>query len=67
MLKISVISQVRSTSEIADIFNAFDENIFGIYGKKINVLFIFFREGDKLYFFPRHFSLILLSSVRLRV
>ena len=27
VLKISVISRVRSTSEIADIFNTFDENL----------------------------------------
>ena len=33
VLKISVISQVRSTSEIADIFNTFDE-IFLVFAEK---------------------------------
>ena len=55
MLKISVISQVRHTSEIADVFNTFVENIFGIYRKKVNVLFIFFiffSEKGKNFTFP---------------
>ena len=33
VLKISVISRVRSTSEIADIFNTFDE-IFLVFAEK---------------------------------
>ena len=43
--EISVISQVRSIADIADNFNTFDENIFGIYRKKVNVLFIFSVKG----------------------
>ena len=44
-LKISVISRVRSTSEIADIFNTF------FYRKKVNFLFIFSVKGKNLTFF----------------
>ena len=51
MLKISVISR-------DEIFLVFTE-------KKVNFLFIFFREGEALNFFPSHFSIILLSSAHL--
>ena len=37
MMKISVISQVRSTSEISDIFNTGDE-IFSVYQKRKKIL-----------------------------
>ena len=47
VLKISIISGVRSTSEIADIFNIWDENIFGIYGKKSKFSFYFFTLKGK--------------------
>ena len=30
--------------------------------KKVNFLFIFSVKGEKLYFFPSHFSLILFGS-----
>ena len=33
--------------------------------KKSKFSFYFFRYGERLNFFPRHFSLILLSSARL--
>ena len=47
VLKISVISPVRSTSEIGD-FPTHEMKYFGIYRKKVNFLFIFFfREGEK--------------------
>ena len=60
MLKISVISRVRSTSKIADFFNTSDEIVL-TYAD-----FIFFpRLGEKLNFFPSHFSIILLGSARL--
>ena len=39
-LKISVISRVRSTSEIADIFNTWDEIYLVFTEKKVNFLFI---------------------------
>ena len=51
MLKISVISRVRSTSEITDIFNIFDE-IFLVFTKKSKFSFYFFHIN----FFPGHFS-----------
>ena len=62
VLKISVISRVRSPSEISDLFNKFD-GIFLVCTKK-GTFFIFPLSGKKL-FFHRHFSLILLSSARL--
>ena len=65
MLKISVISRVRSTSEIADIFNTRDEIFLVFTEKKVNFLFISFCLGERLNFFLSHFSLILLGSVRL--
>ena len=65
VLKISEISRVRSTSEIADIFNTWDEIFFGIYRKKVNFLFIFSVEGKKLHFFHSYFSLILPGSAGL--
>ena len=70
VLKTSVISRVRSTSEIADIFNVRDEIFLVFTEKKVyflfNYLFIYLfifalREKN---FFPSHFSLILLRSVR---
>ena len=65
VLKISGISQVRSMSEIADIFNTFDEIFLVFTAKKNKCSFYFFRQGEKLNFFPSHFSLILLGSARL--
>ena len=62
MLKISVISRVRSTSEIADIFNTRDEIFLVFTEKKVNFLFIFSIKRKKLNFFHSHFSLISLSS-----
>ena len=56
---------MRSTSEIADIFNTPDEIFLVFTEKKVNFLFIFFCLGEKLYFFHSHFSSILLDSVRL--
>ena len=43
------------------------EVVFGFWylSKKVNFLFIFSIKGRKVNFFPSHFSLILLSSVRL--
>ena len=41
VLKISVISQVRSMSEMADIFNTRDEMFLVFTEKKVNFLFIF--------------------------
>ena len=65
VLKIYVISRVRSTSEIADIFNTRDE-IFWYLPKKSKFSFYFlFCLGGKLNFFQSHSSLILLGSVRL--
>ena len=58
VLKISVNSRVRSTSEIADIFRTWDEIFLVFIEKK-------FFKGKNRNFFPRHFSLILLGSVRL--
>ena len=46
VLKISEISRVRSTSEIADIFNTFDE-IFLVFTEKSKFSFYFFRRGEK--------------------
>ena len=45
VLKILVISRVRSTSKIADIFNTLDETIIGIYRKQLKFLFIFSVNG----------------------
>ena len=59
VMKISVISRVRSTSDIADIFNAGDEIFLVISEKKIS--FYFFRKVEKLTFFHSRFSLILLG------
>ena len=52
ILKISVISRVRSTSKLADIFNIRDETFFSIYKKKkiVNFLLIFSVTGKKLTF-----------------
>ena len=61
MLKISVISRVRSTSEIADIFNISAEIFLVFTEKKVNCLFIFSLKGKKLIFFHIHFSLISLG------
>ena len=61
VLKISVISRVRSTSETADISNTFDK-IYQIYlPKKSKIFFLFFPLRGK-HFFLSHFSLILLGS-----
>ena len=61
MLKISVISRVRSTSEITDIFKTRDE-IFLVFTEKSKIYFHFFLKlsfssilGEKLNFFPSHF------------
>ena len=40
-------------------------NIFGIYRKKVNFLFIFSVEGKKLNFFHSYFSLIFTGSAGL--
>ena len=48
MLKISVISRVHSTSEIADIFNTFDEIFLVFTKKKVNFLLIFSVKGKNL-------------------
>ena len=48
--KISVISRVRSTSEIADIFNTGDEIFLVFAEKKVNFLFIFSVKGKQLTF-----------------
>ena len=47
-LKISVISRVRSTSEIADIFNAWDEIYLVFTEKKVNFLILFIKGGKTL-------------------
>ena len=65
MLKISVISRVCSTSEIADIFNTKDEMFLVFTEKNVNFLFIFSVKGKKIYFFSSHFLLNLLGSVHL--
>ena len=52
VLKISVISRVRSTSEIADIFNTFDEIFLVFTRKKSKFSFYFFPlRGKNLTFF----------------
>ena len=51
VLKISVISRVRSTSEITDIFNTRDEIFLIFTEKKVNFLFIFFCSGENLTLF----------------
>ena len=43
-------------SEIADIFNTFDE-IFLVFTEKSKFSFSFFRSGGKLNCFDSHFSL----------
>ena len=49
VLKISAISLVLRTREIADIyFNTFDENIFGIHLKKVNILYLVQHERSCL-------------------
>ena len=45
VLKISVISRVRGTSEIADIFNTFDEIFLVFTEKKVNFLSFFPIRG----------------------
>ena len=51
VLKISVISRVRSTSEIAVTFNIWDE-IFLVFAEKKEIFFLFFfRKGKNLTFF----------------
>ena len=47
VLKISVISRVHSTSEIADIFNTWDEVFLVFTKKKSKFSFNFFRLGEK--------------------
>ena len=64
VLKISVISRVRSPSVNTDIFNTFDE-IFLVFTEKSKFYFYFSLKGKNLFPLPRHFSLILLSSARL--
>ena len=64
MLKISVISRVLRTREITDI-SIHEINIFGIYRKQVNFLFIFSVKEKNLTFFLSHFSLFLLGSARL--
>ena len=53
MLKISVISRVHSTSEIADSFNTRDE-IFLVFTEK-KILFIFTVKGKRLTLFLVYF------------
>ena len=67
VMKISVNSRVRSTSEFSDIFNTFDE-IFLAFTEKSKFSLIFFsRKTNRMEtnLFPSHFSLILIGSVRL--
>ena len=64
VLRYSNISNFSSLSEIPDIFNTFDE-IFLVFTEKSKFYFYFSLKGKNLTFFPGHFSLILLSSVRL--
>ena len=64
MLKISVISRVRRTSEML-IFSIHEMKYFWYLPKKVNFLFIFPVKGKNLTFFPGHFSLILLGSARI--
>ena len=45
VMKISVNSRVRSTSEFYDIFNTCDEIFLVFSEKKVNFLFIFFSVG----------------------
>ena len=56
---------MRSTSEIANIFNTRDEIFLVFTEKKVNFLFIFSVEGKKLNFCHSHFSLILPASAGL--
>ena len=55
MLKISVISRVHSTSEIADSFNTLDEIFLIFTEKKRKILFIFTVKGKSLTLFLVHF------------
>ena len=64
VLKISEISRVRSTSEIADI-STHEIKYFWYLPKKSKFSFYFFRRGEKLYFFHSYFSLILPGSADL--
>ena len=61
VLKISVISRVRSTSEML-IFSTYEMKYCWYLPKKVNFLSIFFVKGGNLNFFPSDFSLILLGS-----
>ena len=63
--KISVISRVRSTSEIADISTHERKYFWYLPKKKSNFFFYFFCKGEKLNFFHSHFSLNWLASARL--
>ena len=65
VLKISAISRVRSTSEIADIFSTHQMKYVWYLSKKSKFSFYFFRKGEKLNFFHCHFSLILPGSAGL--
>ena len=47
------------------IFSRHEIDVYGIYRKKVNFLCIFSVKGEKLKFFPSHFSLSLLGLVRL--
>ena len=51
VLKISVISRVRSTSEISDIFSTWDEIFLVFTKKKIKFSFIFSVQRKNLTFF----------------
>ena len=51
MLKISVISRVHSTFEIADMFNIRDEIDLVFTEKKVNLYFTFSTKGKNLTFF----------------
>ena len=44
VMKISVNSRVRSTSEFSDIFNTLDERFLVFTENKVNFLFIFFSR-----------------------
>ena len=60
--KISVISRVRSTSEIADIFSTHEMKYFWYLPKKGNFFFLFYPlRGGGVKLFSSHFSIILLG------
>ena len=61
MLKISVISRVRSTSEFL-IFSRHEMKYFWYLMNKSKCSFFFAVKGKNLTFFPSHFSIILLGS-----